>query len=243
MAHDYRLALMCGVDIPIPECQLTAHQPTLEDIAYLGETNFFMGAQCLCVHKTMVTSDESLLAQMNNFQVFMTVMAEKSLQDKRQTVIDVLQLLFPDYKVNFTPMSMIFSKDDNTILVDEKNFESLQDVLENIFCFKSGASDQTTFNPANEQARKIADKLMRGRQRVAAQNENSIGSVLSRYISVLTIGSSNMSIDKTKKLTLFQLYDLIERYHLYLAWDMDIKVRLAGGKPDGRTEDWMKNMH
>jgi hypothetical protein len=33
MEFDYRLALMTGVDIPIPECQLTIKQPTCLEIS------------------------------------------------------------------------------------------------------------------------------------------------------------------------------------------------------------------
>ena len=39
--QDIRLALMAGVDIPIPECQLILHQPKLKEIALLGEKDFF----------------------------------------------------------------------------------------------------------------------------------------------------------------------------------------------------------
>ena len=40
---DTRLALMCGIDIPVPECQLIVHQPKLKEIAYVGEEDFFVG--------------------------------------------------------------------------------------------------------------------------------------------------------------------------------------------------------
>ena len=42
---------------------------------------------------------------------------------------------------------------------------------------------------------------------------------------------------------MYQLYDLIERYSLYTNWDIDLRIRLAGGKPDSQAEDWMKNIH
>ena len=32
---DMRLALMAGSDIPIPECQLTLHQPTIKEISFI----------------------------------------------------------------------------------------------------------------------------------------------------------------------------------------------------------------
>ena len=42
---------MAGIDIPIPELQLTVHVPTIKDIAYIGETKFFMAVQYLCLDK------------------------------------------------------------------------------------------------------------------------------------------------------------------------------------------------
>ena len=40
---DTRLALMCGIDFPVPECQLTIHQPRIKEIALIGEADFFSG--------------------------------------------------------------------------------------------------------------------------------------------------------------------------------------------------------
>jgi len=42
---------------------------------------------------------------------------------------------------------------------------------------------------------------------------------------------------------MFQLYDLIERFSLYLSWDVDIKSRLAGANPGKEVDNWMKNIH
>ena len=38
---DYRLALMTGVDIPVPECGLTLHQPTIQEIIDIGEGTYW----------------------------------------------------------------------------------------------------------------------------------------------------------------------------------------------------------
>ena len=80
---DRRLALMCGTDVPVPECQLTIHQPRIKEIALIGESEFFSGIQCLCLNKTMFVKDESLLANTNNFQIFMTIMSEKEAIEKK----------------------------------------------------------------------------------------------------------------------------------------------------------------
>ena len=243
MELDLRLALMAGVDIPIPECQLVLHQPTIKEIAYIGEKNFFMGIQCLNIRKSMISQGESLLADTNNFQIFMTVMAEPSEVEKKEAVKQVLQLLFPSYKVSFTPRSLLFVGTELTATVDEMNFEALQQVVRQALCVNSGPMDQQTFNPANEKAREIAEKLMRGRQRVAALKGEDKASIFAQYLSILTVGLESMSLHDCLNLTMYQLFDLMERYSLYVNWDIDIRSRLAGGKPDSKPENWMKNIH
>ena len=240
---DNRLALMAGIDIPIPECQLILHQPTIQEIAYIGERNFFTGVQCLCLEKNMVVQDETLLSTTTNFQIFMTVMNEKQTADKKADVISVLAVLFPNYKVIFTPRSMMFNNDQGNFMVDEGNFENLQQVISEIFCLRN--SDQATFNPGNKKAKEIAEKLMKARHRVAQQKaaEGGEGSALAQYVSTLTIGLNSMSLNDCLKLTMYQLYDLMERYSLYINWDIDLRSRLAGAKPDKPVENWMKNIH
>lgn len=239
---DTRLALTCGTDYPVPECQLIVHQPRINEIALIGESDFFSGIQCLCLNKTMFVKDESLLENTNNFQIFMTIIQEKETADKKAAVQQVCTLLFPKHKVLFTPRTMILNGDNDSIIIDETNFEFLQQALTNICCLKTGPMDQQSFNPANTKAREIAEKLMRGRQRVAAQKGESNISIFSQYLSILTIGLG-ISLQEMTNLTMFQLYDLVERYMLYINWDMDVRCRLAGGKPESQAENWMKNIH
>ena len=240
---DIRLALMCGSDIPVPECQIAIHQPRIKEISLIGESDFFTGIQCLCLNKTMFVKDESLLDTTTNFQIFMTIMLEQQANDQKAAVQQVLTLLFPSMKSVFTPRSLTLIGDGKTIMIDENNFEFLQAALSSICCLKSGPMDQQTFNPANAQAKAIADKLMRGRQRVAAQKGEENVSIFSQYLSILTIGVSSMSLLDAMDLTVFQLYDLIERYTLFANWDLDIKSRLAGGTPEAKPDNWMKNIH
>ena len=240
---DKRLALMCGTDIPVPECQLFIHQPRIKEIALIGEADFFSGIQCLCLNKSMFVKDESDLADTTNFQIFMTIMSEKEAADKKFAVQQVCTLLFPKYKISFTPRSIMMFGDSGSIMIDENNFEWLQKALTDICCLKTGPMDQQSFNPADAKAREIAEKLMRGRQRVAAQKGESNISIFSQYLSILTVGLNSMSLSNAMDLTMFQLYDLVERYMLYSNWDMDIRSRLAGAKPEGQPDNWMKNIH
>lgn len=232
---------MTGVDIPIVECKIILHQPTIEEISFIGESEFFIGVQTLCLNKSMFIEDKNDLNDISNFQIFMTIMRDKNTADKKQAVLKVLNVLFPKYKILITPNSLIFNENEQNI-VDETNFEYLQNILKLVFCQNIGPMDQQAFNPADKKAKEIADKLMRGRQRVAAQKNNGNGSIFSQYLSILVIGVNQNLLDLIK-LTMFQLYDLVERYSLYINWDIDIRQRLAGAKPDSQPENWMKNIH
>lgn len=240
---DTRLALMCGQDLPVPECQLIVHQPKIKEIALVGEKDFFIGVQTFCVNKNSLIQDNSVLESTNNFQIFTTIMSEKETADKKFAVQQIMALFFPEYKVSFTPRSIIFTNKDGVISVDIDNFEFLQNTISDICCLRSSHGDQQNFNPANAKAKAIAEKLMRGRQRVAEQKGEANASIFSQYLSILTIGLNSMSLQDAMDLTIFQLYDLIERYTLYVNWDIDIRSRLAGAKPDSKPDNWMKNIH
>ena len=91
---DLRLGLMCGIDLPIPELQATIHQPKIKEIAFVGEKDFFLGVQCLCIDKNIIANQgESLLVNTNNFQIFMTMMKEKEMAEKKDSVINVFSLI------------------------------------------------------------------------------------------------------------------------------------------------------
>lgn len=244
MAYDIKMALIAGTDIPIPECQLTLHQPSIQEIALIGDEDFFIGIQTLSVNKNMINDQDKIpLEDLNNFHIFMMIMQDKGLSDKKQAVQAVLSLICPSYKISMTPRSLVFSKNEEILTIDETNFDYLQNVIKQVFCINSGPMEMQSFNPSNRKAKEIADKLMRGRQRVAAQKAGQNDSIFVQYVSVLTIGINSMSLKDCLSLTMYQLFDLIERYSLYLNWDLDIRSRLAGGKPDKQADNWMKNIH
>jgi len=63
--------------------------------------------------------------------------------------------------------------------------------------------DVQSFNPKGAKAKEIAEKLMRARERVAAQKQDSGGSIFAQYMSVLTIGLGSMSIQDCENLTMY----------------------------------------
>lgn len=249
------LQLITGIDIPLLALETTIHQPTIKEIALVGEFEFFQAVQILCFNKSTILAanpkDSSGLLNMNNFQIFMTLITDPKVQDaakKKNDILSVFTILFPQYSVQFLPRGVFFNNPitKHSFTLDERNFDEVQAAISMVCGMNNSTSGQNgNFNPRGQKAAEIAAKLMKGRQRAAAQRgEGSANSgVLSRYVSILTVGLQSMSLDDCLNLTIFQLYDLIERYGLYTAWDLDIKSRLAGGKPDSKPDDWMKNIH
>ena len=239
---DIRAGLITGIDIPVPECQVVLHQPSITEISMIGEEEFFTAIQTLCLHKSMFEQGETLLSNTSNFQIFMTIMSQKETADKKLAVQQLFTLILPKNKVSFTPQSLLITGGESVVQIDENNFEILQDVAREIFCLKTASMDQTNFNPSDAAAKKIADKLMRGRQRIAQEKGQANASVFQMYVSVLSIGL-HLSIREISQYTMFQLYDSLERFSLQTNFDLDIRTRLAGGKPDGSPENWMKSIH
>ena len=70
-----KLALLAGTDIPVPELELTLHQPRIREIAFIGELEYFMVLQLLCFDKQSLIAanpqGKTALSHMNNFQIFM----------------------------------------------------------------------------------------------------------------------------------------------------------------------------
>ena len=93
---DIKLALITGADIPIPECQLVLHQPTIKEIAFMGEHEFFVGVQTLTLHKSMfMDKDKGVPESITNFQIFMTIVNGKETADKKEIVKQLFLIIFP----------------------------------------------------------------------------------------------------------------------------------------------------
>ena len=247
------LMLMTGIDVPIPALEIAIHQPTIKEISYMGELEYFSTLQFLCFDKNVIMAANpkgaSSLAAMNNFQIFMTLLTQVGGDNPSAKINDlqsVFTLLLPNYTMQMLPTGLFFnnSQSKHNFTINETNFDLFRDVINKVAGISNATGGANAgFNPRSKKAAEIAAKLMKGRQKVAqARGEKSEG-VLARYVSILTIGSGSMSLHECLNLTVYQLYDLMERYGLYVGWDLDIRSRLAGGKPDSKPDDWMKDLH
>lgn len=244
------LTLISGIDIPIPELGVNIHQPTIREIAYIGEQRFYMSAQIMTLtvenyarvnSEILKEEDKTALSQMSNFQLIMTMVSGDN--NARLDLTTLLTLLFPQYLINIEErfIMLVEANKKQTIMLDENNFSVLQDVIKIILCLRSGNTEEE-FNPMGERAREIAEKIQRGRDKVAKlSNKKAASNFLSKYISGLGIGTKSLNIINVLDLTLYQLFDQIERYSLRESYETSIKAKLAGAK-DVEDVDWLKDI-
>jgi hypothetical protein len=64
----------------------------------------------------------------------MTMMNEKELVNRKETVLQVLALIIPQAKVMVTPNSLFLSFGGAQVMIDDGNFEAFQKLLREIFC-------------------------------------------------------------------------------------------------------------
>ena len=54
------LLLLSGNDIPFIEAQVNIHQPSIKEIAYIGEEAFFIGCNLLNFSKNILTEEDKI---------------------------------------------------------------------------------------------------------------------------------------------------------------------------------------
>jgi hypothetical protein len=239
------LLLLSGNDIPFTEAQLVIHQPTIKEIAYIGEDSFFAGCELLKFSKNnLPLQDRNLLVDKTDFDIIMSVIRDKSenSQKSRVNATMVLTLLFPEYHLDFLENAIILRKDNEVRSINNFNFVAFKEILISLFCL-NGKNNEQVFNPAGDLARKIAEKIEAGRRKAAQdKGQNQKVALLSRYVSILAVGATK-DMNDLLNYTIYQLFDEFNRFELKYQHDMYIKAKLAGAKDVKEVENWMKDLY
>lgn len=240
------LLLLSGNDIPFFQAQVIIHQPTLKEIACIGEDIFFQGCELLNFSKDVLEEEVKIsLVDKTNFDVLMSIIVDKTAQGRgsRRLILDLLSLLFPNHQISFTDQDIILKDGDFQTAINNKNFESFKQIVCAMFCLDRKKDDNMSYNPGNSRAAEIAKKLRKGREKAAAsRNESSKISILSRYASILAVGEQK-DLNSFMRYTVYQLYDEFQRFELKQNFDIYLQAKMAGAKDMEEVDNWMKDLH
>ena len=239
------LLLLSGNDLPFPEAGLTIHQPRIKEIAYITERHFWSACQLLKFNKEILPDQDKIdLVNRSNFNIIMMMIQEKNFesQQARLSVISILALLFPTKEIllNNKTIQLRNHQTGEINEITEQNFEAFKKILISMFCLTNEENKQ--YNPQGELAKKIANKIKRGRQQKAKLAPNAKISILGRYISILSVGQQK-DMNILMNYTVYQLMDEFNRYKLKLHYDSWERYRIAGATGMEDPEDWLKDIH
>ena len=241
---DNDLLLLSGNDIPFIEAQITIHQPTIKEIAYIGEEIFFTGCELINFSKNILPEEDKVnLENKTNFDILIAILKERNavMQKNRNCVEMVLALIFPYYTIEISNDSIILEKDEESHSINNDNFESFKLIFNQMFSFSR--EETRDYNPSGDLAKKIAEKLKKRHQKLAElKQEKKKIDILSRYVSILAVGE-HKDLNSLLNLSVYQLFDEFERFKLKMSYDIYFQAKMAGAKDLKEVEDWMKDIH
>lgn len=246
---------LSGQPVLVKECSLLLTQPTIKQIVMFGEDEFLQGVQIIGNYKTyaeMIKNAQEDLVNLDSytdFQIFMIILRQEAAIQKSVKLF--FQLVCPEYDVTFSEHMISFSvKEDEThavvAAINPFTFNRFSEVVKNLFSMKN--EKEIEYNPSNNKAKSIRDKIMEGRRKAAAQKQLSEGkntSMFGSYASILSIGLS-IDINVIYNYTPFQLYDSISRYYAKTSWDFYQRVStmpLMDTSKMETPEDWGRNFY
>lgn len=235
---------MSGNDIPFIEAQVTIHQPTIKEIAYIGEEAFFTGCELINFSKNILSEQDKVnLEDKTNFDILIAILRERNavMQRNRNCVEMVLALIFPWYTIDITSDAIVLEKEEERHLINNDNFETFKTIFNMMFSFSKDESRD--YNPSGEVAKRIAEKLKQRHQKLAELKEGKQKiDILSRYVSILAVGE-HKDMNSLLNLSVYQLFDEFERFKLKMSYDIYFQAKMAGAKDLKEVEDWMKDIH
>ena len=239
------LLLLSGNDIPFVSAQITIHQPTIKEIAYIGEEVFFTGCQLLNFSKNILSEEDKVnLEDKSNFDILIAILREQNavMQKNRNCVDMVLALIFPEYEISFEKDCIKISKENEEHKIDNSNYEEFKSVISSVFSFGNSKDSKPDFNPSGDLAKKIAEKLNKRHQKLAEVKPAQKVDILSRYVSILSVGEQK-DMNALLNYTTYQLFDEFKRYELKMGHDIYVQAKMAGAKDLKEVEDWMQDIH
>lgn len=239
------LLYQSGQDIPFLEAQLIIHNPKIKEIAVIGESSFWTGCQFLNFSRdSLKPEDKSRLSNQTDFEIFMSIMNSKDRAKYKVDTRMVLTLLFPTYEFEFSNKEILFKKDNFKASLNNMNFEGFKEILNEMFGL--GGASKGKYNPADGMAAKLAERFKEREAKLAKLKGQNITesdiSILSRYVSILSVGESK---DKNELMnyTVFQLKDELERFQLKQNFDITLEAKMAGAQDIEEAKNWMGNLY
>ena len=208
---DQAALYLSGQDVPIQECNIIVHQPTIKQIVLFKESSFISAVQLfgnIDENIQKIRDNNPLIGEYSDFQLLMAMLNQSV--DVKNNVNSFFELIFPRYTIEIRDTDISFYDGENKVgMINPFNYLAFCETINNLF----GLSSEKKYNPANKKAKELADKFKKRAEILAkkkGKGEDS-PSLFASYISILAVGM-NIDINILLNYTPFQLYDTFARY-------------------------------
>jgi hypothetical protein len=208
---DQTALYLSGQDVPIQECNIIVHQPTIKQIVLFKESSFISAVQLfgnIDENIQKIRDNNPLIGEYSDFQLLMAMLNQSV--DVKNNVNSFFELIFPRYTIEIRDTDISFYDGENRVgMINPFNYLAFCETINNLF----GLSSEKKYNPANKKAKELADKFKKRAEILAkkkGKGEDS-PSLFASYISILAVGM-NIDINILLNYTPFQLYDTFTRY-------------------------------
>ena len=153
----------------------------------------------------------------------------------------ILSLIFPQYSILKMPTLLVLQKEQDgkkqQHIINNDNYEQFKKIIKEMFCLNTLSGSD--YNPANKLAEQIANKLRDRHKKLSKKSDgNKSIEILSRYISILTLGVGH-TIPELMEYTVFQLFDQFHRFERKLSYDSWYQAKLAGAQDLQDVDSWL----
>lgn len=237
---------LSGQDIPIQECNIIVHQPTIKQIVLFKESSFISAVQLfgnIDENIQKIREMNPLMNEYSDFQLLMAMLNQS--QDVKNNVDSFFQLVFPRYTIEIRDTDISFYDGKNRVgMVNPFNYLAFCEIINNLFGL---FSSEKKYNPANKKAKELAEKFKKRAEILAKKRgkDDDSPSLFASYISILAIGM-NIDINILFNYTPFQLQDTFTRYWKKVSSDFYQRVSTMPMMDTSKMEEpenWTDNLY
>ena len=203
---------LSGQDVPVFECNIAIHQPTIKQIVAFKETSFISAIQLFGkADENIIRIRElnPLTEQFTDFQLLMAIINQDD--NIKKNINNFFELIFPSYSIEIHDEDIYFYRDKQRVgMINLYNYKIFCETIDNLFGLPT---DKKKYNPVNKKAEEIANKFKKRAEKLAKQKgkQDDSPSLFGSYVSILSVGM-NIDINILLNYTPFQLYDTFNRY-------------------------------
>lgn len=237
---DLKLKLLSGLPIEVNGfCSIKPK--TIKEIVDIGYTQYaiHLNAVTLDLTKTDAFKDIPDIDKYSIFDVAFGTREELLEKFLESILFFVGELQFSTYDHPITPFCIM---KDNGVLHSDNYMEFVK-VIKLQSCIDL-PEEEFNYNPANEKAAKIAEKLKKSREKVkeAKKRESKDNGIdFSDIVSAVSTKSNSINKFNVWNLTLYQLYDEFNRLKMIDDYDKNWSALIQGAK-DLRIRHWSESI-